>query len=82
MIEKVFVSIGADEEMIKKIRNSALTEDNMIEFIGILEQKGINLVGEYSRLLAEVNYIGVSYILNYFFSKLNLKELILQIIQT
>jgi len=53
MIEKVFVSIGADEEMIKKIRNSALTEDNMIEFIGILEQKGINLVGEYSRLLAE-----------------------------
>jgi len=53
MIEKVFVSIGADEEMVKKIRNSALTEDNMIEFIGILEQKGINLVGEYSRLLAE-----------------------------
>ncbi len=59
MIEKVFVSIGADEEMIKKIRNSALTEDNMIEFIGILEQKGINLVGEYSRLLAEVNLINV-----------------------
>jgi len=64
MIEKVFVSIGADEEMIKKIRNSALTEDNMIEFIGILEQKGINLVGEYSRLLAEVNSRNLFYQLN------------------
>jgi len=40
--------------MVAKIRNSALTEDNMIEFIGFLEQKGINLVAEYSRLLAEV----------------------------
>jgi len=49
----VFVSTGADEEMITKIRSSARTEDNMIEFIGILEQKGINLIGEYARLLAE-----------------------------
>ncbi len=40
--------------MIAKVKNSALTEDNMIEFIGFLEQKGINLVAEYSRLLAEV----------------------------
>jgi len=53
IIEKVFVSIGADDQMVAKIRNSALTEDNMIEFIGFLEQKGINLVAEYSRLLAE-----------------------------
>lgn len=53
IIEKVFVSIGADEEMITRIRNSATTEDNMTEFIGILEQKGINLLGEYARLLAE-----------------------------
>jgi len=53
MVEKVFVSIGADETLINKIKNSALTEDNMVEFIGILEQKGINLVAEYSRLLAE-----------------------------
>jgi hypothetical protein len=53
MVEKVFVATGADPEIIAKVRNSALTEDNMVEFIGLLEQKGINLVGEYSRLLAE-----------------------------
>ena len=54
MIQKVFVATGADQEMVDKIKSSALTEDNMIEFIGILEKKGINLVGEYSYLLAEV----------------------------
>jgi len=54
MIENTFVSIGADDELLSKIRNSALTEENMIEFIGILEQRGLDLIGEYSRLLAEV----------------------------
>lgn len=54
MIENTLVSIGADEEILNKIRNSALTEENMIEFIAILEEKGLNIIGEYSRLLAEV----------------------------
>mgnify|MGYP001172755442 FL=1 len=54
MIESTFVSIGADDELLSKIRNSALTEENMIEFIGILEQRGLDIIGEYSRLLAEV----------------------------
>ena len=62
MVEKVFVSIGAEESLINKIRNSALTEDNMVEFIGLLEQKGINLVAEYSRLLAEVKLSLLTYI--------------------
>jgi hypothetical protein len=58
MIENTFTSIGQDEDTLKtldKIRNSALTEENMIEFIGKLEEKGLNIIGEYSRLLAEVN---------------------------
>mmetsp|Transcript_40322 Transcript_40322/g.35814 ORF Transcript_40322/g.35814 Transcript_40322/m.35814 type:complete len:89 (+) Transcript_40322:67-333(+) len=53
MIENTFVAIGCDDELLEKIRNSALTEENMVDFIGTLEKRGLDIIGEYSRLLAE-----------------------------
>ena len=75
MIENTFVSIGESEETLERIRNSALTEENMIEFIGILENKGLGIIGEYSRLLAEVFLMKSSYI-----SKFDLKKTILRLL--
>lgn len=34
--------------------NCALTEENLMEFLGILEKKGLDIITEYARLLAEV----------------------------
>jgi hypothetical protein len=34
--------------------NAAITEENMVFFLGILEQKGIDAISEYARLIAEV----------------------------
>lgn len=39
--------------IIEKLKISAITEENMIYFLGILEQKGIDAISEYSRLIAE-----------------------------
>jgi len=39
-LENVFVAIEIDPEIIEKLRMSAITEENMIYFLGILEQKG------------------------------------------
>jgi hypothetical protein len=65
----VFNSIEVEPEIIEKlskrylifyenyktsIENSAITEENMIYFLGILEQKGIDAISEYARLIAEV----------------------------
>jgi hypothetical protein len=63
MIHKVFVTMGADRQVTEKIKHSALTEDNIIEFIGELEQNGINLMEEYSYLLAEVIFVFVFFLM-------------------
>jgi hypothetical protein len=34
--------------------NAAITEENMMNFLGMLEHKGIEIVNEYAKLLAEV----------------------------
>lgn len=58
-LENVFVAIEIDPEIIEKLRMSAITEENMIYFLGILEQKGKNIIigidaiSDYARLIAE-----------------------------
>lgn len=52
-LEKVFVAIDISPEIIEKLRMSAITEENMIYFLGILEQKGIDAISDYARLIAE-----------------------------
>lgn len=72
MVQRVYTSIGADPQTLDKIKNCTATEDNMTEFIGLLEQKGIALVEEYSYLLAEVCLR--SWIIIKFNSKSRLRE--------
>jgi len=52
-IEKVFKTIGMDEEFLSKIRNNTFTEHNINEFIGRLEEQGMKLINKFSRLTAE-----------------------------
>lgn len=52
-LENVFAAIGVESSIIEKLKISAITEENMIYFLGILEQKGIDAISEYSRLIAE-----------------------------
>lgn len=52
-MENVFTAIDVEPAIIEKLKISAITEENMIYFLGILEQKGIDAISEYSRLIAE-----------------------------
>ena len=55
------------------IGNAAITEENMMNFLGVLEQKGLDVISEYARLMAEVG----SFIVTEFHpirSKSNLKK--------
>lgn len=52
-IEKLFAAIGAEEKLVAKIRNSTFTEQNISEFIGLLEEKGMTLINRFSRLIAQ-----------------------------
>lgn len=36
-----------------KVESAAITEENMVHFLGILEQKGLDAIQEYARLIAE-----------------------------
>ncbi len=47
------ISIGCKEDTVNELRNSALTEENITKFLGILEEKGIVVITEYARLIAE-----------------------------
>jgi len=49
----VMESIGCDDKVIEELRNSAITEENITKFLGILEEKGIEVITEYARLIAE-----------------------------
>jgi len=49
----VFKSIDIEPEIIEKLKMSAITEENMIIYLGILEKKGIDAISEYARLIAE-----------------------------
>lgn len=42
-----------EPEVIEKLRTAAITEENMVYFLGILEQKGLDAIQEYARLIAE-----------------------------
>ncbi|CAD8168767.1 unnamed protein product [Paramecium octaurelia] len=52
-LEEVFQAIDVDDETIKKLKSAAITEENMVHFLGILEQKGLDAIQEYARLIAE-----------------------------
>ncbi|KAM3140377.1 hypothetical protein pb186bvf_007537 [Paramecium bursaria] len=52
-LEEVFQTIDVDEETINKLKSAAITEENMVHFLGILEQKGLDAIQEYARLIAE-----------------------------
>ena len=47
------ISIGVDEKAVEELRNAAITEENITKFLGILEEKGIDVITEYARLIAE-----------------------------
>ena len=47
------VNIGCEEKIINELKTSAITEENITKFLGILEEKGIDVITEYARLIAE-----------------------------
>ncbi len=47
------MAIEIKPEIIEKLRMSAITEENMIYFLGILEEKGIEAISDYAKLIAE-----------------------------
>eukprot|EP00825_Cyclidium_porcatum_P028172 TRINITY_DN304_c0_g1_i14.p1 TRINITY_DN304_c0_g1~~TRINITY_DN304_c0_g1_i14.p1 ORF type:complete len:563 (+),score=197.84 TRINITY_DN304_c0_g1_i14:535-2223(+) len=52
-LENVFSAIDVDKEEIEKLKVAAITEENMVHFLGILEKKGLDAIQEYARLIAE-----------------------------
>ena len=45
--------IGCDNNIVDELKTSAITEENITKFLGILEEKGIDVITEYARLIAE-----------------------------
>lgn len=52
-LENILEAIGVSPDQISGLKNSAVTEENLMHYFGILEQKGIEIVSEYSKLIAE-----------------------------
>lgn len=52
-LENILEAIGVPQDKIQGLKNSAVTEENLMHYFGILEQKGIEIVSEYSKLIAE-----------------------------
>ena len=50
-LENVFVAIDIEPDIIEKLRMSAITEENMIYFLGKLEEKGKNYLN--------INYLNI-----------------------
>jgi len=46
-------NIGCEEKTVEELRTSAITEENITKFLGVLEEKGIDVITEYARLIAE-----------------------------
>ena len=47
------ISIKCEEKTINELKRAAITEENITKFLGILEEKGIDVITEYARLIAE-----------------------------
>lgn len=51
---KLLENVGIDEKVISRLKDSSVSEENLMEYFGLLEEKGIEIVSEYARLIAEV----------------------------
>lgn len=49
-------NVGIDEKVISRLKDSSVSEENLMEYFGLLEEKGIEIVSEYARLIAEVKF--------------------------
>jgi predicted nucleic acid-binding Zn-ribbon protein len=56
-LEKLLENVGVEEEKIEHLRSTAITEEHLMEYFGILEDKGIEIVSEYAKLIAEVGVV-------------------------
>ena len=53
-LESLLENLKVDTEKTKEMKESAATEENLMQYFGILEDKGIEIVSEYARLIAAV----------------------------
>ena len=49
-------NVGIDDKVISRLKDSSVSEENLMEYFGLLEEKGIEIVSEYARLIAEVKF--------------------------
>lgn len=52
-LTKLLETIGIDQDKVNTLKQSAVTEENLMKYFGILEQKGIEIVSQYAKLIAE-----------------------------
>lgn len=53
-LETLLGNLKVDSAKIEELRGAAATEENLMQYFGILEDKGIEIVSEYARLIASV----------------------------
>jgi len=58
-LENVFVAIDIEPDIIEKLRMSAITEENMIYFLGKLEEKGIFFIN-YNKFSKELKQFQIT----------------------
>jgi len=52
-LEDIFEEIGVDPELTEKLRGCTLNEENLAEFLGELEKKGLEAISHYGKLVSE-----------------------------
>ena len=49
----VMINIGCEEKVTNDLKFTAINEDNLPKWLGIVEEKGIEVISNYGRLVAE-----------------------------
>lgn len=50
---ELFKTLEIDEQQVENLKRSAITSENLLQFFGLLEDKGIKIISEYSKFIAE-----------------------------
>lgn len=50
---ELFKTLEIDEQQVENLKNCAITSENLLQFFGLLEDKGIKIISEYSKFIAE-----------------------------
>lgn len=59
-LDQLIKNIMPNDKKLEELKSAAPTEENLMQYFGILEDKGIEIVSEYARLIASVQFLNIA----------------------